>query len=342
MTVIINSIAQISTQEPLTEKWFSEPQECAQRHNVSVEAPYGEFISPMVARRMGKLLKRAAATSMKALSTASVSVPDAIVFGTGLGCFENSEKFLTAMIEQGESCLQPTYFINSTHNTIASQVATLIKCHGYNNTYSHLGVSFESALLDCLMQFELGKIRTALVGGYDEMTDTCFDLFDGEGYWRSEDRPGALAGEAAVAMVLSDEKTDTSKCSLEDVALCCGRPLAEVTAALERFLAGRGITPSDIDLVITGRTGDTRFDPDYSVVIDAVFGKDKPQAAYKHIFGESFTAGAYGVMLGAEVLYRSSLHRSFRYGAAVASQFRKILLINSFQSRDWSFILLGL
>lgn len=154
MTAYINSSAQISNQDPLSTRWFDSPRECTQRCNFSVEAQYGDFLSPLVARRMGKLLKRAAATSLSALREASVDAPDAIVFGTGLGCVENSRKFLEAMISQGEECLPPTYFINSTHNTIASQVAGLLKCHSYNNTYAHLGVSFESALLDSLMQIE--------------------------------------------------------------------------------------------------------------------------------------------------------------------------------------------
>lgn len=342
MKAYIQSIAQISTQEPLTDKWFDSPVECAERCNWSVEAAYGDFVSPMAARRMGKLLKRAAATSLSALRSASIADPDAIVFGTGLGCIENSEKFLTAMIEQGESCLQPTYFINSTHNTIASQVATLIKCHGYNNTYAHLGVSFESALLDCLMQFETGRISSALVGGYDELTPTLFGLFDKVGYWRTPDAPGALAGEAAVAIALSSERTSATKCRLEDVSLCCGRPVGEVPAFLKLFLDRNGVAASDIDLVVTGRSGDKRFDPDYDMIVDAVFGNNKPQAAFKHIFGESFTAGAYGAMLGAEVISRSALTQAFLFGKASAPKFGKVLVINSFQSQDWSFILLGL
>lgn len=342
MMAYIQSSAQISTQEPLTDKWFTEPQECRTRHNRSVEAAYGEFIPPMAARRMGLLLKRAAATSLSALRSASFEDPEAIVFGTGLGCIDNTEKFLTAMIEQGENCLQPTYFINSTHNTVASQVATLIKCHGYNNTYAHLGISFESALMDCLMQFETGRISTALAGGFDEMTPTYFNLFDKVGFWRKADAPGSLAGESAVALALAGEKNDSSKCRLEDVSLFCGRPLAEVPAALGRFLGRNGVAASDIDLVITGRNGDTRFDPDYDSVVENIFGKDKPQAHYKHVFGESFTSVAYGVMLGAEALGREFLHDTYFYGSRRPSKFGRILVINSFQSRDWSFILLGL
>ena len=45
----------------------------------------------------------------------------------------------------GENCLKPSLFMQSTHNTIGSLIGIVLKCHGYNNTYSHEGISFESA-----------------------------------------------------------------------------------------------------------------------------------------------------------------------------------------------------
>ncbi|PIX32882.1 MAG: beta-ketoacyl synthase, partial [Bacteroidetes bacterium CG_4_8_14_3_um_filter_31_14] len=35
-----------------------------------------------------------------------------------------------------------------THNTISSQIALILKCHGYNSTYAGRGACFETALLD--------------------------------------------------------------------------------------------------------------------------------------------------------------------------------------------------
>ena len=78
-------------------------------------------------------------------------MPDAVIAGTGLGCLEDTEKFLGSIYTLQEHLLNPTPFINSTHNTIAGAIALAIKCHGYNATYTHRGFSFESALLDALM-----------------------------------------------------------------------------------------------------------------------------------------------------------------------------------------------
>ena len=117
---------------------------------------------------MSKILKRTVCTSIDALNKSGIDHPDAIITGTGMGCMENSEKFLIDLSRYGESCLKPTLFMQSTHNTISSLIAIILKCYGYNNTYSHKGISFESALLDAWMQIRSGMIRNALIGAHDE------------------------------------------------------------------------------------------------------------------------------------------------------------------------------
>ena len=66
--------------------------------------------------------------------------------------------------------------MQSTHNTISSQMALHLKCHGYNCTYSHRGTSFDSGLLDVLTQMHLGDIHNALVCGHEEMTPLYFKM----------------------------------------------------------------------------------------------------------------------------------------------------------------------
>ena len=184
MSIYIYSIAQISNQEPLTDKWFDNPVRYEERYIRSIEPDYSPYIAPMTARRMGQLLKRAIATALLALQQAKIEIPDAIITGTGLGCIENTEKFLLAMLDNHEECLPPTSFMQSTHNTIGSQIAIYLKCQGYNNTYSHRGTSFDSALLDAIMQFQLQEIQTALVCSHDELTPSYFKLLEKIGYWK--------------------------------------------------------------------------------------------------------------------------------------------------------------
>lgn len=131
---------------------------------------FREVISPMEARRMGRLLKRAVWCASKALQQAGIAMPDAVITATDYGCMENSEAFLQGVLNPEEGAMSPTKFMQSTHNTIGSLIAIRLGCHGYNATYSHTGCSLRSALEDAMMQLQLGDIDTALVGWYDERT----------------------------------------------------------------------------------------------------------------------------------------------------------------------------
>ncbi len=197
--VYIRSAAQISVQKPLCEDWMTEPVLCSEPYLRSQDPDFKPFLNPMQARRMGLILKRAIAVSLTALKEVGIECPDAIFTGTGLGCMENTENFLTAMCRDGEEMLPPTYFMMSTHNTISSAVAILLRCHGYNCTYSQKDISFESALLDAFLQLQIGRASNALVGAHDETTPATYELLKGCGYFGE----GITAAEASSAFVLS-------------------------------------------------------------------------------------------------------------------------------------------
>ena len=138
--------------------------------NVEQLGELRDFVSPGEARRMGRLMKAATITSLKALRAAGVECPDAIITATAYGMLETSEKFLTDMLENGEETLSPTLFMQSTHNTLSSAIAIRLGCHGYNMTYTQGGDSLEWALRDARRLIETGRARTVLVGCHDEAT----------------------------------------------------------------------------------------------------------------------------------------------------------------------------
>ena len=135
-----------------------------------------DFITPMEARRMGKLLKAATLTSLTVLKEACVEIPDAIITATSNGMMENSEKFLEEMIENRESLLKPTLFMQSTHNTIGSSVAIRLCCHGYNITYCQGERSLEWGMKDAVRLIQSGRAETVLVGCHDESTSQFNDF----------------------------------------------------------------------------------------------------------------------------------------------------------------------
>lgn len=322
MNVYIKSCAQISVQEPLCDKWFTEPIRYEAPYVRALDPDYKPFINPVAARRMGLILKRAMATSLSALKDADVEMPDAIITATGLGCIENTEKFLKALSEQGENCLQPTFFINSTHNTIGSYVAVQMKCHGYNNTHVHRGISFESALLDAFVKIKLGKFNNALVGAHDEMTPDYFTLLNRVGFW-----DGGFAGETAVSMLLAKEG-DVKIAGIEVLYM---PEKQKIVDAVNRLCLENNISVDDIDLLVTGRNGNEENNKVYDDFENIFNMKDKSES-YKDIFGESFTTSAYSVCYAYECL-KKGITPSGR-------KVKNVLLYNHYENKDHSLILL--
>lgn len=130
-----------------------------------------EFVSPMESRRMGKLMKAAHLSALRALKNAGIECPDAIITATSRGMLEVSMQFLEDIALNGEELLKPTLFMQSTHNTLSSALAIRVKCHGYNTTYSHGEDSFKWAFRDAVRLIESGKARSVLVGEFDESTE---------------------------------------------------------------------------------------------------------------------------------------------------------------------------
>lgn len=135
-----------------------------------------EFVSPMESRRMGKLMKAALLSALRALKTAGIECPDTIITATSRGMLEISQQFLDDINANGEQLLKPTLFMNSTHNTVGSAIAIRTGCHGYNITYSQGDESEAWAMRDAERLLKTGKACNALVVSFDESTEI-FDSF---------------------------------------------------------------------------------------------------------------------------------------------------------------------
>lgn len=131
-------------------------------------AELAEYVSPRETRRMGKLLKAATLSSLKALRMAGTDNPDAIITATANGMLENSEQLLREIADNGEQTTSPTLFMQSTHNTIGSAIAIRLGCHGYNITYTQGDKSLQCALSDARRLIATGQAETVLVGCHDE------------------------------------------------------------------------------------------------------------------------------------------------------------------------------
>jgi len=349
MSVYITGIGKISVQ-PLDQSG-STPQYFETRYARCSDPAFSDFINPMEARRMSTIIKRAIVSTRMALDEAGIDMPGAVITGTGLGCIEDTEKFLTSMINDNEKFLKPTYFIHSTHNTISSQVAIRLKCNGYNNTFVHRGISFELALHDAMLLFMQGKVNNALVGGHDEMTPAYFSLLDRIGYWKKEVVPssslhlssttGSVAGEGSTSFVLSSQKSASAYARIIDVSTFYYSDAAkDPSEHIEAFLSMHRLKPSDIDLVMTGINGDVNDNNIYYKVLEKTF-KDTMAGWYKHLSLEYFTSPAFGLQVSAQCLKSGKIPEHLRLRGSFNGKLDHILLYNHFKNRNHSLVLLS-
>ena len=151
-----------------------------------IEPDYKEFIDPKQIRRMSRIIRMGVAAAMECLQEAGVKVPDAIITGTAYGCLEDTNSFLSKMVEFNEELLTPTAFIQSTHNTIGAQIGLMLQCNNYNNAFVHRGFSFESALLDGMLLLKENEAANVLVGAIDEITNTSHSILNRMGLYKQE------------------------------------------------------------------------------------------------------------------------------------------------------------
>lgn len=350
MKTYINGTGSISAQKTF-ETVFLEAAVLNQTENIlPIQVPdYKNFISPVAIRRMAKGVKNGIVAAALAMKDAGVQNPDAIITGTGMGCIEDSDKFLKALIDNKEEFLTPTSFIQSTHNTVGSQIALGLQCKAYNFTYVNAAVSFESALLDAKMKIEENEANTVLIGGVDEMNTYTASLLTLAGFIKNEnERPfqvlqattkGVVFGEGATFFVLENQITPSTYAEVLDVAIYNWLEKGEVQAKLLAFLKSNGLELEDIDGVILGFDGDVEFDLFYRELTENCL-VTIPQMYYKHLSGEYNTASAFGLWMGAKIIKTQEVPAIVKVNELEKKDYKTILLYNQYKGIDHSFTLI--
>ncbi len=320
--IYVNGIGIVSPRKGLTAGSF--PADIDQPEAGPMKCPdpgYREFIPSDLIRRMGRVIKMGISAAKICLrdagrlipgDTEQYSQPDAIITGTAWGCLEDTGKFLASMINNHEELLTPTAFIQSTHNTVAGQIALLLKCHQYNFTYVHRGASFETALTDAMMQMEPGTFSNVLTGATDEITQDYLDITSRMGLWRTN--PGyepVHPGEGATFFLLGNTAQENSYARLAGVHFFNLSEESEGLAAIvNTFLADHGDTPHDIDLLMLGSVGNPADDPFYASVL-CNFPARTLAGQFKYLCGEYPTASAFAMGIASLILKTGLLPERF-------------------------------
>lgn len=350
MNIYIHGMGCVSPQQTTDGPFLADIREYEGSRLKAAEPDYKQWIDLKLIRRMGRVVKMGVAAARLSLQEAAVTLPDAIITGTAYGCLDDTGVFLTKMVNQQEEMLTPTAFIQSTHNTVGGQIALLLGCHAYNNTFVHKAFSFESALLDSIMILREGTVQHVLAGGVDEITDHSHAILSRFGLYKQtpvkntgllqSNTKGTIAGEGAAYFTLGSTQTPQTIAQLSGLSMLY-KPagIQEVIAALQSFLAAHQCSAEDIDLLITGRNGDVDEDAAYQAITQALFPQTA-EAGFKHLCGEYPTASAFAVWMAARILQLQKTPQGVLFSGTVPDKIRKVLICNGYQGTHYSFILL--
>ena len=262
-------------------------------HFVCVEPVYRELINPIQLRRMSRILKMGLGASAICINNLSDVKVDAIIVGTGMACIIDLEKFIASVINENEIMLSPIPFINSSHNTVAAQIAMNHKITGYNNTYCHRGASFEAALLDAMLLLSEGGANHVLVGGIDEYSQYHHSLMSEE-----HKMSNIMLGEGSIFFILEQQQR---KDSIELNAVHTFLEFDDfntnfIKSEIVDFLNKQNLKMSDIDIFVSGKNGNSITDNIYDELEKEFFQTSKI-VYFKHLCGEYMTSTAFAIAM---------------------------------------------
>jgi 3-oxoacyl-[acyl-carrier-protein] synthase II len=264
---------------------------------------------------------------------------------------EDTGMFLNRLLEQDEQLLSPTPFIQSTHNTVSSQIALLLNCHQYNNTFVHRGFSFESALLDAMMLLQENEISTVLAGSIDEITEISHLILSRLGLYKrvpvpntqllSSGSKGTIAGEGAAFFLLANQPSANDYATLDGMATFY-KPddLKETEYQITSFLSSQSINVADVDLIITGKNGDLKNDEYYNHLNDDLF-KNNAVINYKHLCGEYPTSTSFALWLAANIAKRGQVPVATGYNVPDKNKLKRMLIYNNYFNIHHSLLLIS-
>jgi 3-oxoacyl-[acyl-carrier-protein] synthase II len=276
------------------------------------------WVPPREGRRMSPPSKLALAAARMALDDAGLGgerLPRAaVVISTSFGPASYTESLLKQILDDPESA-SPFLFTESVANAPAAQIGIATGAHGAGITIAQREAGPLLAVAHGAAEITAGRAPLALAGTVEEMTPllhAVLDRFgalaraegseDGDEIARPFDRRrnGFLAGDGSTVLVL------------EDAALALGRrPLARLLgwgrafdpsappagwgeghAALAQGLLGcltrAGLTPADIDLIVSGASGARAGDRLEALTLQAAWGEQPlpPILTPKAVVGE--------------------------------------------------------
>ena len=315
----INAISSISFQDFLDFTKGIKHLEKINEASELIQPNYKQWIKPMQLRRMSKIVRMGLGCTKSIVDQIGTENFDSIIVGTGLGCIKDTVKFIDTINAVSTSSIPPTAFIQSTHNTIAGQIALLLGNNNYNMTYVQNGVSFEHALIDAHIKILEGQ-NNVLVGALDEMTDYLQNLAQ----LVKIDNTKSYT-EGSTFFNLSNNKTKNNYASIIKSMTYTIYQDFDLTEKLSKFLASEEISINEIDIVLEAS-------PKFSKSLKHSFNDSDKTIFFEEYCGKYFTSSAFAMYMACLIFKENTntINQTFKLKI---KNLNYILILNNYMDK---------
>lgn len=292
----------------------------------------GDYLPPMVFRRMSRISRMAVATSIEALRDSRLDLPAmdrgrvAVIMGTAYGSSAHVDAFYLSLLNEGPRGAKPMLFPETVPNAPAGHIAIFHQIDGPNSTFCQNEISAETAMAYAVNLLSNRVVDAAVVGGAEELTEILYGCYDAVGALNRlrvhEGEPiqpvpggGLILGEGSATLIL--ERLDSARDrgariygTLNSVAFTGGscamghyEPSGEpMCAAMQAAVDQAGLQPSDIDHISLSANFSRELDGIEQEQVRRLFPTERRRMSrtpLKYLTGDF---GAAGVTRAAAVL----------------------------------------
>ncbi len=277
-------------------------------------------------RRLSVLIKNGLGAGMRVIETTGIDQLNAIITGTGKGSISKIEQFLGDIDIYNETALNPSVFIQSTHNTINGQLALKTQANTYNMTHVNQGFTLHNVLRDAQLFLKEYGDKTVLAGVFEENTVFNVSIHEKAGLSgiAEDGHYPIIWGEGVTFFSLGNQFT-SSKVRLSGTQCFTNLYGSDHwQEALEYF---RKSSKEDGTAYLLGYNNDFEKDTLYKPLIEIIENNNQPYYNFKQHSGEHDTAGGYAIYMANRILKRDPGEMKIFGDIAVS----KVIIFNHFK-----------
>src|SRR5574337_1196389 len=298
------------------------------------------ILGPKGLRTLDRSTKLVMAASKLCLDDAGLTIDEqtagdiGVAVGSVFGSIKSVSDFDRDALMDGPRYVNPAYFPNTVINSPASEVSIRLNIKGFNATLSTGFCASLDAINYAADFIRLGRTRTALAGGTEELCEQLFIGFYETGCMAiSRDeavtlscpfdkrRKGVLLGEGSAIVALEDADAAIKRGAKVYAQLkgFCTTPNQEggMKRSMVKALERSQLTPGDIDLILAGANSSSEGDRLEAQAIKEVFQRQASTgsvSAVKSLVGEQYgNAGAIQVATAACVIEKQMVFPTVNY-----------------------------